>query len=236
MGTRRIRLGADEKIELEVVGEDDRVYLLRGAIATRVEVLMGARGGEVRATFIYDFAEIIDEEPIGRVDEPKRDARGRKRPPESYSRERDTPRSSNPFDPSARSPFDRGGRRSDGWPEDMADPSVDERFKREPEPPPFDPFSAPPPPRGRPGGFGSARPGGAPPDDFFSWFNRNFGGAPRSSAPTGWRATLENPTDLAAAEASYRRLAKVRHPDRGGTHEQMVELNAAIEAARRHWR
>lgn len=37
---------------------------------------------------------------------------------------------------------------------------------------------------------------------------------------------------LADAEAVYRRLAREAHPDQGGSHEQMVRLNQAIEAAR----
>ena len=34
-------------------------------------------------------------------------------------------------------------------------------------------------------------------------------------------------------EAGYRALAAKRHPDRGGSHEDMVELNATAEALRR---
>lgn len=35
------------------------------------------------------------------------------------------------------------------------------------------------------------------------------------------------------AEARYRQLARERHPDTGGTHHQMAELNAAIAQARK---
>jgi hypothetical protein len=38
---------------------------------------------------------------------------------------------------------------------------------------------------------------------------------------------------LAGAEASYRTLARERHPDNGGNHQQMSELNAAIAEARK---
>lgn len=37
---------------------------------------------------------------------------------------------------------------------------------------------------------------------------------------------------LEVAEAAYRVLARKRHPDTGGTEQQMKELNAAIEALR----
>lgn len=41
---------------------------------------------------------------------------------------------------------------------------------------------------------------------------------------------------LAGAEASYRTLARERHPDNGGSNEMMAELNAAIADARRELR
>lgn len=39
--------------------------------------------------------------------------------------------------------------------------------------------------------------------------------------------------DLSDAEAAYRRLARERHPDAGGSQAQMAELNAAIADARK---
>lgn len=53
-----------------------------------------------------------------------------------------------------------------------------------------------------------------------------------------WRAALrlEAQATLAQAEAQYRALARQHHADAGGTHEAMVTLNAAIEAARKELR
>lgn len=50
-----------------------------------------------------------------------------------------------------------------------------------------------------------------------------------------WRDVLEcrnTAATIELIEASYRRLARERHPDLGGSDEMMAELNAAIEAAR----
>lgn len=52
-----------------------------------------------------------------------------------------------------------------------------------------------------------------------------------------WRQVLEmhraNGVTRQDAEEAYRRLSRERHPDFGGSHEMMAELNSAIEAARR---
>lgn len=51
-----------------------------------------------------------------------------------------------------------------------------------------------------------------------------------------WQALgYSDPEGLTYTECRerYRELARERHPDSGGTHEQMAELNAAIEEARR---
>jgi hypothetical protein len=40
---------------------------------------------------------------------------------------------------------------------------------------------------------------------------------------------------LAKAEEAYMRLAKTRHPDRGGMHDQMASINVAIATARREF-
>jgi hypothetical protein len=50
--------------------------------------------------------------------------------------------------------------------------------------------------------------------------------------PEGWRSVLGARTKE-EAEAKYRELVKVHHPDAGGSAEQFVRLTNAIEAARR---
>lgn len=56
--------------------------------------------------------------------------------------------------------------------------------------------------------------------------------APGQPART-WREVLgiRPQDDLAAARDAYRRLASLRHPDRGGTTEAMAELNRAWQQA-----
>jgi hypothetical protein len=53
-----------------------------------------------------------------------------------------------------------------------------------------------------------------------------------------WRQVLGldgagHPLTVEAAEAAYRRLARERHPDTGGSHDAMAELTRAIAEARR---
>lgn len=51
---------------------------------------------------------------------------------------------------------------------------------------------------------------------------------------TGWRQVLDlNGGGIEQAEAKYRELARRAHPDSGGSHEKMAELNAAIAQARK---
>lgn len=54
-------------------------------------------------------------------------------------------------------------------------------------------------------------------------------------APKTWRKILglSDGATLADAEQAYRERAKDSHPDRGGSHEAMSELTAAIAAARK---
>lgn len=69
--------------------------------------------------------------------------------------------------------------------------------------------------------------------------DRAFTGFAALAAPTtprAWRQVIGVPSterDLAAVRAAYRRRASAAHPDKGGTHEAMTELNAALEAAER---
>ncbi|MBB6320532.1 J domain-containing protein [Paraburkholderia tropica] len=56
------------------------------------------------------------------------------------------------------------------------------------------------------------------------------------SAPRDWReviGVLPTERDLAIVRATYRRRASTSHPDKGGTHEAMTELNTALAAAER---
>lgn len=58
---------------------------------------------------------------------------------------------------------------------------------------------------------------------------------PGGAGAQPWRTVLgvEANSSLDAAEAAFRQLARQRHPDRGGSDDQMAELNSAIDAARR---
>jgi len=44
---------------------------------------------------------------------------------------------------------------------------------------------------------------------------------------------VEEPNQLFHAEDSFKRLARKYHPDNGGTHEKMAQLNKAIDQARK---
>lgn len=60
---------------------------------------------------------------------------------------------------------------------------------------------------------------------------RGFAALP---APNDWRGVLgQDVPDRAAVERRFRELARERHPDRGGSHAMMTELNAARDAALR---
>lgn len=59
------------------------------------------------------------------------------------------------------------------------------------------------------------------------WKVFDFQQDPSNVGPTGKAATL------AGCEAAYRSKAKAAHADTGGSHDQMVELNAAIAQARK---
>ncbi|CAB3783020.1 hypothetical protein LMG28688_01562 [Paraburkholderia caffeinitolerans] len=56
------------------------------------------------------------------------------------------------------------------------------------------------------------------------------------NASRTWREVLgvhPHERDLVLVKQVYRRLAAAAHPDKGGTHEAMSELNAALQAAER---
>lgn len=56
-----------------------------------------------------------------------------------------------------------------------------------------------------------------------------------------WRAELgfqpgDRPITLDVVEARYRALLKARHPDNGGSHDAVVRLNLARDAARAYFK
>lgn len=59
---------------------------------------------------------------------------------------------------------------------------------------------------------------------------QGFAALPPAAGASSWRAVLglvDGAITREAIDEAYRRLAMVRHPDRGGTDELMAELNAA---------
>ncbi|MGE0724738.1 MAG: J domain-containing protein [Alphaproteobacteria bacterium] len=62
-----------------------------------------------------------------------------------------------------------------------------------------------------------------------------FSGFAAIEAPKSWRERLGLPptATLADAEAAWKRLAFEAHPDRGGSHQRMADINTAIADARR---
>jgi hypothetical protein len=67
-----------------------------------------------------------------------------------------------------------------------------------------------------------------------------FAALPPPSYKRPWRDVLElrsrTVVDPALVEEAYRRLARERHPDHGGSDEMMAELNAARDEARKELR
>lgn len=67
-----------------------------------------------------------------------------------------------------------------------------------------------------------------------------FAALPAHVPPEPWRSVLDIKPgayfSLADAEAAYAKLAKIHHPDRGGSVEAMQRLNEAIERARKELR
>jgi hypothetical protein len=63
-----------------------------------------------------------------------------------------------------------------------------------------------------------------------------FAALPAPGGRKSWNEVLgfsNKRADAEAVEAAYRRLARARHPDRGGSNEAMAELNAARDEALR---
>lgn len=61
-----------------------------------------------------------------------------------------------------------------------------------------------------------------------------FTALPAPSAKRSWREVLGIPAhtrDMPSVRIAYRRRASELHPDKGGSHEAMAELNAAMQAA-----
>lgn len=63
-----------------------------------------------------------------------------------------------------------------------------------------------------------------------------FAALPAAGRVKPWREVLFSAPyparyDADVVDAAYRELAVIHHPDRGGSHERMVEINQAREAA-----
>lgn len=58
-----------------------------------------------------------------------------------------------------------------------------------------------------------------------------FDALPAPDSVKTWRQVLGNATSLEHAHTLYRQAAAVNHPDRGGSHALMAEINAAWQAA-----
>ncbi len=65
---------------------------------------------------------------------------------------------------------------------------------------------------------------------------RGYQALPAPNAEKPWRTILTECTTLPEAEAKFRERARVCHPDQGGHHAQMADLNGAIAAARKEFR
>lgn len=59
-----------------------------------------------------------------------------------------------------------------------------------------------------------------------------FNGFTALPKPDDWRAVLGNAATVAEIESRYREKARAAHPDAGGSHQQMSELNRARDAAK----
>lgn len=62
-----------------------------------------------------------------------------------------------------------------------------------------------------------------------------FAALPPPTGARSWREVLriDAGASLELAERQYREVARTTHPDNGGSHEAMAELNGAIESARK---
>lgn len=64
---------------------------------------------------------------------------------------------------------------------------------------------------------------------------RGYLALPEPGFKHNWREVLGDCKTLAEAEGAYREKAKAAHPDFGGNHTQMVELNEAVADARKEF-
>ena len=64
---------------------------------------------------------------------------------------------------------------------------------------------------------------------------RGFEALPAPGAQRHWTEVLGIPAQASSdlIEAAYRKRARTRHPDSGGSHEAMAELNEAVAQARK---
>ena len=62
-----------------------------------------------------------------------------------------------------------------------------------------------------------------------------FTALPAPGATKTWRQVLGSASTLEDARRLYQRAAAANHPDRGGSHDQMVEINAAFQAAQQEF-
>lgn len=62
-----------------------------------------------------------------------------------------------------------------------------------------------------------------------------YAALPAPADPDDWRTILGRPRTLAEADEAYRREARIRHPDNGGSNAAMAALNLAIAAARKEF-
>lgn len=60
-----------------------------------------------------------------------------------------------------------------------------------------------------------------------------FQALPAPDPPWWFTLGVERSASIEECEAAWKRKAMEKHPDRGGTHEEMVRINAAIEKARK---
>lgn len=67
-----------------------------------------------------------------------------------------------------------------------------------------------------------------------------FAALPADASPSAWRTVFGwpdgEPVTLETVSTRYRTLARIRHPDAGGSHEDLIQLNRARDDAMRELR